>query len=54
MAFHLHLINGLQVFSPAAAPFRQKLSRHRPLGLQPALHWELAENGQLHACWTQD
>lgn len=55
MAFHLHLIHPLQGFIPGAAPqFRQNVSLDRPLGPGPSLHWELDENGRLHACWTLD
>ncbi len=54
MAFHLHLINPLQDFIPAAAPQSgQNVSSPRSLG-RPSLHWELRETGKLHACWTQD
>ena len=52
MAFHLHLINSLWDFIPAAAPkMEQNGLRNAP---RLSLRWELDEDGRPRAQWIRD
>ena len=55
MAFHLHLINPLSDFIPAAAPqLKRNASRHVPNAPRLSMRWHLGVDGRPRAVWIQD
>lgn len=55
MAFHLHLINSLWDFVPAAAPqIEQNRSSKASVASRPSLRWYVGDDGRPQARWTQD
>ena len=55
MAFHLHLINSLWDFIPAATPqMEQNGSPSAFAAPRLSLRWELGEDGRPQARWIRD